>query len=309
LDFITQLLAAAISSGTPLLFATLGGIMCERAGIINLGAEGLMLIGAVTTCITYIHTENVLLAILAAFIASGLLGLIHAFLSITLRSNQVVSGLGITLFGTGLSAYLGKSVSGTPLLVSVPKLNLAWIEPIPLIGKVFAHLDLLTWFSILLVILLHLFINKTSWGLHLRAIGDSPGTADVMGIRVFLSRYIYVIAGSMMIGLAGADLILVYSPSWIEGMTAGRGWIAVALVIFAKWNPIRALVVSYFFGALDTLGFRIQLIGSHIPSYFLKMLPYILTILVLMYMGWRNRNKLTGKPEAVGEPYIREQRF
>jgi ABC-type uncharacterized transport system permease subunit len=309
LDFITQLLAAAISSGTPLLFATLGGIMCERAGIINLGAEGLMLIGAVTTCITYLHTESVLLSILAAFIASGLLGLIHAFLSITLRSNQVVSGLGITLFGTGLSAYLGKSVSGTPLPVSVPKLNFAWIEPIPLIGKVFAHLDLLTWFSILLVILLHLFINKTSWGLHLRAIGDSPGTADVMGIRVFLSRYIYVIAGSMMIGLAGADLILVYSPSWIEGMTAGRGWIAVALVIFAKWNPIRALAVAYFFGALDTLGFRIQLIGSHIPSYFLKMLPYILTILVLMYMGWRNRNKLTGKPEAVGEPYIREQRF
>jgi simple sugar transport system permease protein len=309
LDFITQLLAAAISSGTPLLFATLGGILCERAGIINLGAEGLMLIGAVITCITYLHTESLLLSLLAAFFASGLLGLIHALLSITLRSNQVVSGLGITLFGTGLSAYLGKSVSGTPLPVSMPKLHLTWLESIPIIGKAFAHLDWLTWFSIILALLLHLFIYKTSWGLHLRSIGDSPGTADVMGIRVFLSRYIYVVIGSMMIGLAGADLILVYSPSWIEGMTAGRGWIAVALVIFAKWNPIRALVVAYFFGALDTLGFRIQLIGSHSPSYFLKMLPYLLTILVLMYMGWRNRNKLTGKPEAVGEPYIREQRF
>jgi len=309
LDFITQLLVAAISSGTPLLFATLGGIICERAGIINLGAEGLMLIGAVMTCITFIHTESLLLSILVAFLASGTLGLIHAFLSITLRANQVVSGLGITLFGTGLSAYLGKSVSGTPLPVTMPKLNLNWLEPIPVIGKIFAHLDVLTWFSIVLAILMHLFIFKTSWGLHLRAIGDSPGTADVMGIRVFLSRYIYVVVGSMLIGLAGADLILVYSPSWIEGMTAGRGWIAVALVIFAKWNPIRALVVAYFFGAMDTLGFRIQLIGSHIPSYFLKMLPYVLTILVLMYMGWRNRNKLTGKPEAIGEPYIREQRF
>lgn len=309
MDFITQLLVAAISSGTPLLFATLGGIICERAGIINLGAEGLMLIGAVMTCITFIHTESLLLSILVAFLASGTLGLIHAFLSITLRANQVVSGLGITLFGTGLSAYLGKSVSGTPLPVTMPKLNLNWLEPIPVIGKIFAHLDVLTWFSIVLAILMHLFIFKTSWGLHLRAIGDSPGTADVMGIRVFLSRYIYVVVGSMLIGLAGADLILVYSPSWIEGMTAGRGWIAVALVIFAKWNPIRALVVAYFFGAMDTLGFRIQLIGSHIPSYFLKMLPYVLTILVLMYMGWRNRNKLTGKPEAIGEPYIREQRF
>jgi ABC-type uncharacterized transport system permease subunit len=309
LDFITQLLVAAISSGTPLLFATLGGILCERAGIINLGAEGLMLIGAVMTCITFLHTESFLLSILVAFLASGTLGLIHAFLSITLRSNQVVSGLGITLFGTGLSAYLGKAVSGTPLPVSMPKLNLNWLEPVPVLGKIFAHLDVLTWFSIVLAILMHLFIFKTSWGLHLRAIGDSPGTADVMGIRVFLSRYIYVVVGSMLIGLAGADLILVYSPSWIEGMTAGRGWIAVALVIFAKWNPIRALAVAYFFGALDTLGFRIQLIGSHIPSYFLKMLPYVLTILVLMYMGWRNRNKLTGKPEAIGEPYIREQRF
>jgi simple sugar transport system permease protein len=309
LDFITQLLVAAVSSGTPLLIATLGGIICERAGIINLGAEGLMLIGAVTTCITYLHTESIILSLLVALIASGLLGLIHAFLSITLRSNQVVSGLGITLFGTGLSAYLGKPVSGTPLPVSMPKLNLNWLEPIPLLGKILAHLDLLTWFSIVLAICLHFFIFKTSWGLHLRAIGDSPGTADVMGIRVYLSRYMYVIVGSMMIGLAGADLILVYSPSWIEGMTAGRGWIAVALVIFAKWNPIRALIVAYFFGALDTLGFRIQLIGSHIPSYFLKMLPYVITIFVLMYMGWRNRNKLTGKPEAVGEPYIREQRF
>jgi simple sugar transport system permease protein len=309
LDFTIQLIVAAISSGTPLLFATLGGIICERAGIINLGAEGLMLIGAVTTCITYIHTESMLLALLVAFIASGLLGLIHAFLSITLRANQVVSGLGITLFGTGLSAYLGKSVSGIPIPAAVPKLHLTWLEPIPVIGKIFANLDLLTWFCIMLVIGMHLYINKTSWGLHLRAIGDSPGTADVMGIQVYLSRYLYVVAGSMLIGLAGADLILVYSPSWIEGMTAGRGWIAVALIIFAKWNPIRALVVAYFFGALDTLGFRIQLIGSHIPSYFLKMLPYVITILVLMYMGWRNRNKLTGKPEAVGEPYIREQRF
>jgi simple sugar transport system permease protein len=309
LDFITQLLVAAISSGTPLLFATLGGIICERAGVINLGAEGLMLIGAVTTCLVYIQTESLMLALLASMGSSALLGLIHAFLSITMRANQVVSGLAITLFGTGLSAYLGKPVSGTPIAGTVPKLHLSWIEPIPFIGQIFAHLDLLTWFSIVLVVIMHLFIFKTSWGLHLRAIGDSPGTADVMGIRVFLSRYIYVVAGSMLIGLAGADLILVYSPSWIEGMTSGRGWIAVALIIFAKWNPFRAMVVSYFFGGLDTLGFRIQLIGSHIPSYFLKMLPYVITILVLMFTGWRNRNKLTGKPEAVGEPYIREQRF
>jgi ABC-type uncharacterized transport system permease subunit len=122
-------------------------------------------------------------------------------------------------------------------------------------------------------------------------------------------RYGYIIAGSMLIGLAGADMLLVYSPTWTEGMTAGRGWIAIALIIFARWNPIRALFCAYFFGALDTIGFRLQLLGSHIPSYFLKMIPYVVTILVLMYLGWKNRNKPSGAPEALGIPYIREQRF
>jgi ABC-type uncharacterized transport system permease subunit len=309
MDFAIQLLIAAIASGTPLLFATLGGILCERSGIINLGAEGLMLMGAVVSGITYIHTQSLLLALLAAIVVTGMLGVIHALLSITLKANQVVSGLALTLFGTGLSAYLGKSISGMPISGSVPKINLTWLEPVPWIGKVFAHLDLLTWISILLAIILHLMIFKTSWGLHLRATGDNPATADVMGISVTLSRYLYVIAGSFLIGLAGADMILVYSPSWIEGMTAGRGWIAVALVIFARWNPIRALFCSYFFGGLDALGFRMQLVDSHIPSYFLKMLPYIITIIVLMIAGYRNRNKPSGKPESLGMPYIREQRF
>jgi general nucleoside transport system permease protein len=130
-----------------------------------------------------------------------------------------------------------------------------------------------------------------------------------MGIRVQAFRYGYIIAGSILIGLAGADLLLVYSPTWTEGMTTGRGWIAVALIIFARWNPVRALFCAYFFGALDMLGFRIQLIGSDIPSYFLKMIPYIVTILVLMFLGWRNRNKPSGSPEALGVPYVREQRF
>lgn len=309
MDFTTQLLIAAISAGTPLLLATLGGILNERAGIIQLGAEGLMLMGAVTTCLVYLDTGSLVLALLAVFIVTAVLGFLHAFLCVTLRANHTMSGLAMALFGGGLSAYLGKSVSGHPLPGSAPKVDLPWLEPIPVIGKVFAHLDILTWFSFLLVILLHLLIHRTSWGLHLKAIGDSPATADVMGIRVQVSRYAYVIAGSMLIGLAGADMILTFTPSWTEGMTAGRGWIAVGLIIFARWNPVRALLCAYFFGALDSLGFRIQLTGSEIPVYFLKMIPYIVTILVLMYLGWRNRNKPSGTPESLGLPYIREQRF
>lgn len=309
MDLFAQLVLAAISSGTPLLFATLGGILIERSGIIQLGAEGLMLMGAVTACLTYLHTGSLGLTLLAVFGVSAALGLVHGFLTVTLRTNQIVSGLAMTLFGSGFSAYLGKPVSGNPIPGSVPKIHLAFLDNVPVLGDIFGRLDLLTWLSFALVIVLHLFIRRTSFGLHLRAIGDNPATADVMGVRVQLFRYACIVSGSMLIGLAGADLLLVFSPTWIEGMTAGRGWIAVALIIFARWNPVRALLCAYFFGVLDTLGFRIQLIGSEVPSYFLKMIPYVVTILVLMFLGWRNRNKPSGAPEALGIPYMREQRL
>ncbi|MEK3713394.1 MULTISPECIES: ABC transporter permease [unclassified Paenibacillus] len=309
MDFTTQLLIAAISAGTPLLLATLGGILTERAGIIQLGAEGLMLMGAVTTCIVYIRSGNLILALLSAVAITALLGMVHSFLCVTLRANQTMSGLAMTLFGSGLSAYVGKSISGIPLPGSLPKLDLEILKPVPVLGELFGRLDMLTWFSLLLVLVLHLLIHHTSWGLHLRAVGDNPATADVMGIRVQLIRYCYVTAGAALIGLAGADMVLAYAPTWNEGLTAGRGWIAVGLVIFARWNPLRALFCAYFFGALDSLGFRIQLLGSAVPSYFLKMIPYVVTILVLMYLGYRNRNKPSGTPESLGTPYIREQRF
>lgn len=309
MDIVTQLIVSAISSGTPLLLAVLGGILIERSGITQLGAEGLMLMGAVTSCLVFIQTGSLALTLLSVLAVGGVLGILHGFLCVTLHANQVVSGLAMTIFGAGLSAYLGKRVSGIPLPGAVPKLDLPWLENVPFIGKIFAHLDLFTWFSFVLVIVMHLFIHRTSWGLHLRAVGDNPATADVMGIPVIAIRYGCIIIGSILIGIGGADLLLVYTPTWNEGMTSGRGWIAVALIIFARWNPVRALVCAYFFGVLDTLGFRVQLIGSHIPSYFLKMIPYIVTILVLMFLGWRNRNKPSGAPEALGVPYIREQRF
>ncbi|NOU73916.1 ABC transporter permease [Paenibacillus sp. LMG 31458] len=309
MDIVTQLIVSAISSGTPLLLAVLGGILIERSGITQLGAEGLMLMGAVTSGLVFIQTGSLALTLLCVLAVGGVLGMLHGFLCVTLHANQVVSGLAMTIFGAGLSAYLGKRVSGIPLPGAVPKLDLPWLETVPFMGEIFAHLDLFTWFSFVLVIVMHLFIHRTSWGLHLRAVGDNPATADVMGIPVIAIRYGCIIIGSMLIGIGGADLLLVYTPTWNEGMTSGRGWIAVALIIFARWNPVRALVCAYFFGVLDTLGFRVQLIGSHIPSYFLKMIPYIVTILVLMFLGWRNRNKPSGAPEALGVPYIREQRF
>jgi simple sugar transport system permease protein len=309
MDLIVQIVAAAMSSGTPLLLAVLGGILIERSGIIQLGAEGIMLMGAVTAALFYIRTGSLAVALAAVLAVGAALGLLHAFLTVSLRVNQIVSGLAMTLFGSGLSAFLGKSIAGQPVPGAVPKIDIPLLDGVPVVGTLFAHLDVLTWFSFALVIGLHLYIYRTSWGLHLRALGDNPPTADVMGIPVTAFRYGCVIVGTMLIGIGGADLLLVFTPAWIEEMTAGRGWIAVALIIFARWNPLRALLAAYFFGVLDTLGFRIQLIGSSIPSYFLKMIPYVVTILVLMYLGWRNRGKPSGSPESLGVPYIREQRL
>jgi len=309
MDLIAQLLTAAIAAGTPLLFATLGGILIERCGIIQLGAEGLMLMGAVTAAMTFLATGNLLVTVVAVLAVTGLLGVLHAFLTVTLRANQIVSGLAMTLFGGGLSAFLGKAVTGMPLPGAVPKLDLGWLDPVPVLGQVLGHLDVFTWGSLVVVVLMSFYFYRTSWGLHLRAVGDNPATADVMGIRVQAFRYGCVVIGSMLIGLGGANLLLVFSPTWIEGMTAGRGWIAVALIIFARWNPLYALGAAYLFGFLDTLGFRLQLAGSAVPSYFLKMIPYLITIAVLILVGWRTKHKLSGSPLALGVPYIREQRF
>ena len=298
MEVVSQLLTAAIAAGTPLLFATLGGILIERSGIIQLGAEGLMLMGAVTSAMVFLATQNLVVTLLAVAVVTGLLGGVHAFLTVTLRSNQIVSGLAMTLFGAGLSAWLGTKITGMPLAGAVPKIDFG-----------FWTADVFTLASLVLVVVLYLYLYHTSWGLHLRAVGDNPATADVMGIRVQGFRYGCVIIGSMLMGFGGANLLLVFSPTWIEGMTAGRGWIAVALIIFARWNPLYALGAAYFFGLMDTVGFRFQLAGSTIPSYFLKMIPYLLTIGVLILVGWRTRHKLSGSPQALGIPYIREQRF
>jgi general nucleoside transport system permease protein len=308
MEFTETLLIAAIAAGTPLLFAVLGGIVSERSGVMQLGAEGLMLMGAVTACRVYLSTGSLLLALLSALGLTALLGLLYAFFTVTLHVNQVVCGLALTLFGTGLSAYIGKKVQSVPMPNAVPELRLPWLEDVPLLGPALSHLDVLVWFSFALVLALHVWIHRTFYGLRLKAIGDSPETADSMGISVFASRYLYVMAGAMLMGLAGAYLIMAYTPSWMEGMTAGRGWIAVALVIFARWNPIRAILCAYLFGGLDALGFRLQLLDSVISPYFLKMLPYLITIAVLMAEGWRRRGLPMESPASLGMAYNREQR-
>lgn len=302
-------LAAAIVSGTPILYAALGEILAERTGVLNLGVEGMMLVGAVTGFIVTARTANPWLGFIAAMVAAGALALIFAFLTITLRANQVVTGLALTLFGTGLSGFLGKPYIGQPLPATFKAVAVPGLSQLPLLGPIFFQHNPLVYLTYLLVPLLWYYLYYTRPGLNLRAVGENPAAADALGVNVFALRYIYVILGGMLAGAGGAFLSLAYAPTWLENMTAGRGWIAVALVIFAVWDPVRALLGSYLFGGVDSLVYTLQAATKiSIPSFFLKMLPYILTVLVLIIATRQTIVKHIGAPGALAIPYDREER-
>lgn len=302
------ILASGIIAGTPILLAALGEMLSELSGVLNLGVEGMMLAGAVSGFMVALNTGDPWWGLLAAVIAGGLMALIHAFLTITLRANQVVSGLALTIFGTGLSGYIGKSLIGLPLPVTFRPVIIPVLSDIPVLGPILFQHDVLVYLSYALVALLWFFLFRTKKGLELRSVGENPGAADLAGINVFRMRYVFVIAGGMLAGLAGAYLSLAYAPSWLENMTAGRGWIAVALVIFATWHPGKALLGSFLFGTIDVLGFHLQNFGIMIPSFFLKMLPYAITIAVLIVVTRETKTRRVAAPEALGIPYNREER-
>lgn len=307
-DFLIALLASSVISGTPLLYAALGEILAERAGNLNLGVEGMMLVGAVCGFLITVKTANPWLGVLAATAAGGATASIHAFLTVTLKANQVVSGLALTLFGTGLSGYLGRSMIGTASPATFKAFSLPLLNKLPVLGPILFNHDPLVYISYLLVPLLWFLIYKTRAGLNLRAVGENPAAADSLGINVFQVRYLYIIIGGMLAGIGGAYLSLAAIPTWMENMTAGRGWIAVALVIFATWNPLYAPAGSYIFVGIDALGFRLQAINISVSTYFLSMLPYLFTILVLILIARRNLKQRIGAPAALGLPYDRKER-
>lgn len=312
---ITSILWVTIRAGTSLLYATLGEILTERSGILNLGVEGIMIVGAVSGFAAAYHTGQVWVGVGAAMVAGAALALIHAFLSITLRAEQVVSGLALTIFGTGLANYLGQRLGpgGKPLVGMIgPRFTQVPIEGlsgIPVLGASAFNQDVMTYISYLLVPLIWLFLHRTRPGLHLKAVGENPRTADAMGVSVSGTRYFYTALGGMLIALGGAHLSLAYTPGWTEGLTAGRGWIAVALVIFATWDPARAVIGAILFGGINAVQFRMQAAGTTIPAGFLNMMPYIFTIVVLVLITWwEGFRKRVGAPASLGLPYAREER-
>lgn len=305
---ITVILSATIIAGTPILFAALGEILAERAGVLNLGVEGMMLVGAVAGFSTAVLTSSPWLGLISAMLAGGAMALIHGFLAISLRSSQVVSGLSLTIFGTGLSGFLGKKYIGVSLKAPFVKIGIPLLKDLPFLGPVFFRHDAMVYISFLLVPVIWYYINRTRPGLNLKAVGENPSAADAAGINVFRTQYLHVFLGGALAGLGGAYLSLAYAPSWLENMTAGRGWIAVALVIFAAWDPVKALLGSYIFGGLDILGFRLQVLGVMVPSFFLKMLPYLFTVLVLVISTGRRNKHVWSGPGSLSKPYYREDR-
>ncbi|HLW59361.1 MAG TPA: ABC transporter permease [bacterium] len=297
-------LAAAVRAGTPVLFATLGEIIAERAGILNLGVEGMMLVGALAGFIVTSRTGNPWAGAAAAGAVGGGLSLIHAFLSITLRANQVASGLALTIFGTGLSAFLGKGYVGVPAAGFQPA-SLPLLDRIPVLGPALFQQDALVYLSYVVVPAAWYILYRTRWGLEIRAVGERPEAADAMGIDVARTRYACVAVGGILAGLGGTFLSTAYTSMWIENMTAGRGWIAVALVIFATWDPLRAVAGAYLFGGVNALQLHIQATGTTLPTYLLLMTPYVFTIVVLVVATQETARKRLGAPAALSVPYSR----
>ena len=312
MNSITTFLAAAVVAGTPLLFATLGELLTEKVGNLNLGVEGMMLMGSVIGFMAGLSTGSPIIAMIAAAIAGGFGALIYAFLTISLRANQVVCGLTLTIFGTGFSSMVGKNLIGqvTPNTIKsffVP-LRIPLLGHIPFIGDIFFNHDVFVYLGYVMTILLFIYLYKTAKGLNTMAVGENPAAADAASINVNAYKYVNTLIGGALCGLGGAYLSLVYVPAWQENVTAGRGWIAVALVIFATWRPQRAIIGAYLFGGLDILGFRLQgLHGFEISQYLIDLLPYVVTIVILVIVSMRKSGK-NSPPAGLSVPYFREER-
>ena len=301
-DTIIPILVGTVRAGTPLVFAALGELVTEKAGVLNLGIEGLMLTGAVTGFIVTVVAGDPYLGVVAAIVAGGALSLVFGFLTLSLMANQVATGLALTIFGIGFSAFVGLSYVGTPIAGLQP-LAIPVVSDIPILGPLLFRYDALIYASIVLLAGVVWFLYRTRRGLVLRAVGESPDAAHALGYGVIRIRYLAVMFGGGMSGLSGAYLSLVYTPQWTENMTAGRGWIALALVVFATWRPARVLAGAYLFGLITILGLHAQAQGANVSSHLLASLPYLATVLVLVIMS-RDATKIRlNAPASLGKPF------
>ena len=301
-DVLILTILTIITAATPLVYAAIGELVVERSGVLNLGVEGMMLVGAVCSFATAHYTGSGLAGIVAGLLAGMVMALLFAFLTLSLQSSQVATGLALTIFGVGVSALIGQPLVGIAF-EGLPSLNVPVLSELPVFGPLFFSHDILVYGSFVLVALVAWFLNRTRAGLVLRSVGDSHDAAHALGLKVIRVRYFATLFGGACAGVGGAYLSLVYTPMWVENMSAGRGWIALALVVFAVWQPGRLLLGAYLFGGISILQLHAQALGINVPSQLMSMLPYITTILVLVLIS-RDRGRIRrNAPASIGQAF------
>ena len=299
---VVAIVLTIITASTPLLLAATGELITEKSGVLNLGVEGMMLIGAITAFATTTITDSAVLGVLAGAAAGTSLAFVFGVLVLIFLANQVATGLALTIFGIGLSALVGTGFVGIAL-EPLPKLDLGHISVVPVIGQILFGQDFLVYLSFFMVIIVAFFLSKTRLGLVLRAVGESHDSAHALGYPVLLVRFLAILFGGFMCGLAGSYLSLAYTPLWAENMTAGRGWIAVALVVFGTWRAGRVALGAYLFGAITILQLHVQGWGLEIASQFMSMLPYLATIVVLVIISRDGAKIRLNAPQSIGKAF------
>ena len=302
MELLTNVLAATVVAGTPLLLVALGELICERSGVLNLGQEGMMLMGAVAGFVAALTSGSLVVGVAAAVLAGTGMSLLFAFMAVSLAANQYAAGLALTIFGTGLSAFLGAGFVGQSI-DGLTRVAIPFLSDIPVLGRVLFDQDPLVYLSLIVFVGVAIFLRHTRGGLLLRAVGEDPEAANANGLKVLVVRYLAVAFGGGMAGLAGAYLSLAYTPLWTENMTAGRGWIALALVVFATWRPERVVLGAYLFGAASILHLVLQGLGWKSSTELLAMLPYVVTILMLVLLSWNPARTRLNTPLSLGQPY------
>ncbi|MEE8426481.1 MAG: ABC transporter permease [Woeseiaceae bacterium] len=301
-DVLVGIILATLGAGTPLVFAALGELITEKSGVLNLGVEGMMLVGAVCGFAVAADTGSLWLGVVTAMTAGAFMALLFGVLTLTFQANQVAAGLALTIFGVGLSAYIGLEYTSVALTGMQP-VHIPLLSSIPLLGPTIFSLDPLMYLSFALLAAITYFLYRSKAGLLLRAIGESPRSAHSIGYPVIQIRYLAVLFGGSMAGLGGAYLALVYTPLWVEGMTAGRGWISLALVVFATWRPARVIFGAYLFGGVTILQFHVQGLGIDLPAQLLSSLPYIATIVVLVLISRDINTIRLNAPASIGKTF------
>ncbi|WP_037493714.1 ABC transporter permease [Sneathiella glossodoripedis] len=300
IEWLAPVILTVITAATPLVFAAIGELVTEKSGVLNLGVEGMMLVGAVSAFVTATLTGNYILAVAAGALAGMFMAFLFGILTLSLMANQVATGLALTLFGVGLSALIGQDFVGTPV-TALAKLNIPGLTDIPFIGPILFGQDALVYLSFVSVAAVSWFLYRTKAGLILRAVGDSHTAAHSIGYSVIGIRYLAVMFGGAMSGVGGAYLSLAYTPMWAENMTAGRGWIALALIVFATWKPGLVLIGAYMFGGITILQLHAQAAGLDLPSQTLSMLPYLATVIVLVLISKDQSRIRKHAPACIGK--------